>query len=371
MNSRWNEWLHEQADSIRDAGRWREPRSFAAHGPAGVLDGQMVVSFASNDYLGLTQHPTVRAAAVAAIDEWGTGSGASRLIVGSRPVHHALEHAIADWRGTGSALCFPTGFAANVGLLSTLGTHGVRIHSDELNHASIIDGVRAARSNGADARVYAHLDLHALEEALAERGAERQLVVTDSVFSMDGDAAPLDDLRELCARHEALLVIDEAHAVLEPLPAAGPDLVQVGTLSKTLGALGGYIAAESGVIDLLVNRARTWIFTTAPTPADCAAALAALGVLRSEEGSALVARLRELVDRVAPGHRSPIIPIVLGDEADAVAASARLLEEGLFVPAIRPPTVPPGTSRLRIALSAAHTDAQIEMLRAALDRLGH
>ncbi len=371
MSTRWNEWLHEQADSIRAAGQWREPKSFAAQGPAGSLDGRRVVSFASNDYLGLTQHPLVRAAAVAAITDWGTGSGASRLIVGSRPVHHELELAIADWRGTGAALCFPTGFAANVGLLSTLGGHGVRIHSDELNHASIIDGVRVARANGADARVYPHLDLRALESALDENGADRQLVVTDSVFSMDGDAAPLDDLRELCARHDALLIIDEAHAVLEPLPSAGPDLVQVGTLSKTLGALGGYVAAEAEVIQLLVNRARTWIFTTAPTPADCAAALAAIGVLRSAQGDALVARLRELVDRIAPGHRSPIIPIVLGDEADALAASAQLLDEGLFVPAIRPPTVPRGTSRLRIALSAAHTDAQIELLRAALDRLGH
>ena len=368
MSERWSDWIGSESDSIRAAGQWRAPRPFDSQGPVGELEGRTVVSFASNDYLGLSQHPKVTAAASAAIERWGAGAGASRLIVGSRPVHHELEDAIAGWRGTEAALCFPTGFAANLGLLATLGTGGVCIHSDELNHASIIDGARAARSNGAEVRVYPHLDLEALAESMRTSRADRQIVVTDSVFSMDGDAAPLDDLRELCARHDALLVIDEAHAVLEPLPDVGHDLVQVGTSSKTLGALGGYVAADQGLIELLVNRARPWIFTTAPTPADTAAALAAIEVLRSDEGDALIDRLRMLVDRVAPSHRSPIIPIVLGDEASAVAASAVLLDAGLFVPAIRPPTVPAGTSRLRIALSAAHTDDQVDALRAALDR---
>jgi 7-keto-8-aminopelargonate synthetase-like enzyme len=189
---------------------------------------------------------------------------------------------------------------------------------------------------------------------------------------MDGDLAPLGELAELCVRHGALLVLDEAHAVLGPdLPDTdGLELVRVGTLSKTLGSLGGWVAADAPMIDLLVNRARSYIFTTALTPADTAAALAALRVLRSPAGAALVARLRTLIERVRPGHPSPIIPIVLGEEAHAVKAAAALLEDGVLVPAIRPPTVPAGTSRLRVALSAAHTDPMIEHLLGALDRLG-
>jgi 7-keto-8-aminopelargonate synthetase-like enzyme len=315
----------------------------------------------------------VAAAAVAAIERWGTGSGASRHVVGSRPVHHDLEAALAGWRRAEAATVFPTGYAANLGLLSVLGTPGVRIHSDALNHASIIDGCRMARANGAEVRVHPHLDLTSLAAALAEPGAERQVVVTDTVFSMDGDVAPVDDLLGLCAAHDALLVLDEAHAVLQPVPSpppAGTAVVQVGTLSKTLGALGGFVAGPPPLVELVVNRARSHIFTTALSPADAAAALAALGVLRSPEGQGLVARLRAHVERVRPGHATPVLAVVLGDEAAALAASSRLLDEGLLVPAIRPPTVPEGTSRLRVALSAAHTDDQVEHLVAALARLG-
>jgi 7-keto-8-aminopelargonate synthetase-like enzyme len=235
--------------------------------------------------------------------------------------------------------------------------------SDELNHASIIDGCRLGR---AEVVVYPHRDLVALDRAL--EGAGRAIVVTDTVFSMDGDVVPVDGLLEVCARHHALLVVDEAHAVL------GPDLpeqrdvtvLRVGTLSKTLGALGGFVAGPRKFVDLLVNRARPFIFTTALSPADTAAALAALRILRSEEGEQLRRVLRRHVQRVAPGHGSPIIPVVLGDERRALAAAAALLERGLLVPAIRPPTVASGTSRLRIALSAAHTDRQVGMLVAAL-----
>ena len=221
--------------------------------------------------------------------------------------------------------------------------------------------------------MHRHLDLASLEAGLAERGAQRQLVVADSVFSMDGDVAPVELLLELCAAHDALLLLDEAHAVLQPVPLSpvdGPPVVQVGTLSKTLGALGGFVAGPRALVELLVNRARTHIFTTALSPADTAAALAAVGVLRSTEGDALRTRLRRHVERVRPGHPTPVLAVVLGDEATALAASAELLEQGLLVPAIRPPTVPPGTSRLRVALSAAHTDDQVEQLVEALARLG-
>lgn len=369
----WAEWCAERADGIVARGQWRAPRSFDALGPVGVLDGREVVSFASNDYLGLSAHPAVTGAAVEAIGRWGAGATASRLVVGSRPVHHELELAIAEWRATDAAIVFPTGFAANLGLLATLGGPGVRIVSDELNHASIIDGCRLARANGAELATFRHLDLDELDARLRGPGVDRRIVVTDTVFSMDGDAIDLDGLLAVCARHDALLVVDEAHSVLEPEPDAhdsGVTIVQVGTLSKTTGAMGGFVAGPRRLVDLLVNLARPYIFTTAPSPADAAAALAAIGVLRSAEGDRLRSVLRGHIERIRPGHRSPILPVVLGDEDRAIAASARLLELGLFVPAIRPPTVAPGTSRLRIAVSAAHTGSQVDTLRASLADLG-
>jgi 8-amino-7-oxononanoate synthase len=303
------------------------------------------------------------AAAHAALDRWGAGAGASRLVVGSRPVHSELESELAAWKGTDAALVFPTGYAANLGLLTGLGgSPDVTILSDELNHASIVDGCRLAK---ATVRVYRHRDLEDLAARLAEvnRGA---LVVTDSAFSMDGDTADIAALLELVGRHGALLVLDEAHAVLGPAVPAGAPIVRMGTLSKALGSLGGFVAGPAPTVDLLRNRARSFIFTTAATPADTAAALAALRVVRSDEGTAPVERLRRSVERVRPGHPTPIVPIILGDEAAALSAASRLLEQGLLVPAIRPPTVAPGTSRLRVALSAAHDDAQLDRLSSAL-----
>ncbi|MET0726800.1 MAG: 8-amino-7-oxononanoate synthase [Acidimicrobiales bacterium] len=365
--STWQSWLIDELDHVRAAGRWRQNREFDALGPTGLLEGRAVTSFASNDYLGLSAHPAVAVAARAAISRWGTGATASRLIVGTRPGHGELEADLAAWKLTERALVFPTGYAANIGLLATIGGPDVTVLSDELNHASIIDGCRLARSAVV---VYRHADVEHVDELLA-RADGRTVVVTDSVFSMDGDEAPLDALTECCVRHDALLVLDEAHAVLSPeVPVHdGLQLVRVGTLSKTLGSLGGFVAADGPMIDLLVNRARSYIFTTALTPADTAAAQAALGILRSDEGSALIARLRGFVDRVRPGHPSPIVPVVLGDEDRALKAAAALLEAGILVPAIRPPTVPPGTSRLRIALSAGHTDEMIDLLVTELARL--
>jgi 8-amino-7-oxononanoate synthase len=352
----WRDFVGRELDRIRLAGRWRAPRDIDPGTP-----GAPVV-FASNDYLGLTRHPAVVAAAHAALDRYGTGSGSARLIVGSRPVHSELESALADWKQSERAVLFPTGFAANLGVLSTLGRAGALILSDELNHASIIDGARLA---AAEVAVYDHNDVDHLEKLLVDAGDRPCLIVSDTVFSMDGDVALVTDLVDLAARYDALLVLDEAHAVLGPVPdlaGAGADVVRVGTLSKTLGALGGFVAAPAAYCDLLVNRARSYIFTTAPTPADTGAALAALGVYTAPEGDALRARLRSHVERVRPGHPSPIIPVILGDEEKALAASTALLERGLVVPAIRPPTVAPGTSRLRIALSAAHTDDDVTRL---------
>jgi len=363
----WEAWTARQACAIRASGRWRAPRDLDAFGVRGVhaADGEMVVSFASNDYLGLTSHPSVIAAAHAALDRWGTGSGSARLIVGSRPVHTELEHEIARWKESERCALFPTGFGANLGVLTTFATDGVLICSDELNHASIIDGCRLAR---ADVAVYRHRDVDHVGDLLRGRGDRRALVVSDTVFSMDGDTADVDALIALCEHEQALLVLDEAHAVLGP-PVSVPsdaDVLRVGTCSKTLGALGGFVAGPGRYIDLIENLSRPYIFTTAPTPADTAAALAALRVWRSPEGDALVARLRTNVDRLRPGHPSPILPYLCGDEDRAVDAAAELLAHGLVVPAIRPPTVAPGTSRLRVAMSAAHSDAQVDRLVDAL-----
>src|SRR3954463_534277 len=266
----WAAWIDDQCTRVEAAGQWRAPRDLDAAGPAGTLTDpatgatRTVVSFASNDYLGLTQHPAVIAAAHEALDRWGAGSGAARLIVGSRPVHSQLEQELAAWKDAERALLFPTGFAANLGVLSTLAAPGTLVCSDELNHASIIDGCRLGRGDG---RVYPHCDVDAVDKLLD--GTERSIVVTDTVFSMDGDVAPVDDLIDVCMKHRALLVLDEAHAVLGPDVCVpdGADVLRVGRLSKTLGSLGGFVVGPAPFIDLLVNRARPFIFTTASTPA--------------------------------------------------------------------------------------------------------
>ena len=361
----WDDWVRSELETIRDSGQWRSLRPLEGAGPRFLLDGSEVVSFASNDYLGLSQHPDVKSAAADAVARLGTGSGSSRLIVGDRPLHHSLEQALAEWRGTESALVFPSGYQANVAAMTTFGA-GARIVSDELNHASLIDGARLAK---ADVAVYRHGDLdHASSLVASAEG--RALVVSDSVFSMDGDLAPVAGLSEICARNGALLVLDDAHMVF-PLDALDPDaqVVRIGTLSKTLGSQGGYICGRRSWVDLLVNRARSFIFTTGLAPASAAAALAAVRVCRSEEGSLLRKGLRERVDMLRPDHPSPVVPVILGSEEAAIAASQNLLDRGLLVPAIRPPTVPQGKSRLRVSLSAAHETSDVARLRDALNAL--
>lgn len=365
----WAERIHRQLEEMAALGRGRATPTFDAMGQTGRFGGQHVVSYAGNDYLGLSEHPAVAAAAHEAIDRWGTGSTASRLLVGTRPCHEDLERALAEWKQTDRALVFATGYQANLGVLSSLAGPDVTVISDELNHASIIDGCRLAR---APVRIYRHRDVNHLEGLLAEAG-KPSIVISDSVFSMDGDLAPVDDLTACCGRHEALLVLDEAHGVLGPHVNPGGaacELVLVGTLSKTLGSLGGFVAASSAVIDQLVNRARSFIFTTGLSPPDAAAARAAVEIVGSVEGADLVSRLAGHVEQVRRGHQSPVIPIIVGPEAAALEASRRLLDRGVFIPAVRPPTVPPGTSRLRIALSAAHTDVMIHDLLAALAETG-
>ena len=366
----WDTIADEALQAVVAANQLRRPRDLDSGAPATVLSGtgQPVVTFASNDYLGLTQHPAVRAAARAAVDTYGAGSGSARLIVGSRPVHSLLEERIAAWRGTEAAVLFTTGYAANLGVLDTMGRWASLICSDELNHASIIDGCRLAR---APTRVYPHCDAAAVDRLLAgARGPG--IVVSDSVFSMDGDLAPVAELSAVCAEHEALLILDDAHLVLDHREPLDPEcrVLRVGTLSKAVGSLGGFVCGPKAFTDLLVNRARSYIFTTAAAPAAAAAAIAAIDVIDSDEGDTLRARLRANIDHLRPGHPSPIIPIIVGAEDQAIAASEVLAAEGILVPAIRPPTVPVGTSRLRVTVSAAHTDDDLKRLTEALRGAG-
>jgi 8-amino-7-oxononanoate synthase len=363
----WSAWANAEADSIRGAGQWRRLRPLDGGGPRfQTEDGRSVVAFASNDYLGLSQHPAVCAAAQGAIERWGAGTGSSRLIVGDRPVHSELENALSAWRGVEAALVFPTGYQANLTTLSTFGA-GARIVSDELNHASIIDGARLAR---AEVAVYRHGDAEHAEQ-LVRSAPGRVLLVSDTVFSMDGDVAPVAELSAVCARRGAMLVLDDAHAVFGADPV-DPEIacLRVGTLSKALGSQGGYISGPRSLVDLVVNRGRSFVYTTGLAPACAAAAKAAVDICRSDEGTGLRRTLRGHIDKIREHHPSPILPVVVGDEASALAASAKLLEAGLLVPAIRPPTVAPGTSRLRVSLSAAHSTDEVARLAKALADLG-
>lgn len=362
MNS-WRDWVRAELDAVRGADRWRRTIAFDGRGPLGTVREREVINFASNDYLGLAGHEAVCNAASAAAERWGGGSSASRLVTGTRSLHHDLEQAIATWKEAERALLFPTGYAANLGVMQVFGAGAAAVFSDKLNHASIIDG---CRFSGARTQRFRHNDIDHLN-SLLHQASGLKIVVTEAVFSMDGDVAPLSDMRRACAEHDALLIVDEAHAVLNESQLERDDnVLRVGTLSKTLGSLGGWVAGPGPLIDLLVNRARTFIYTTAPTPADTAAAFAALAIYRSEEGARLKARLRNHVEALRAGHPSPIVPIILGSESEAIEASNSLFEQGLYVPAIRPPTVPPKTCRLRVALSAAHTPEMIDRLRAAL-----
>lgn len=369
---RHNDWVGTEIDRIVAEDRRRTPRTFDAFGPCGTFDGDAMVSFASNDYLGLSSHPSLQRAACDAIERWGTGATSSALVVGSRPCHDELAEALCEWKQTEGCVVFPSGYAANLGVLSVFGGPDCLIVSDELNHASIIDGCRLSRSPVAVSR---HNDVDHVHRLLSSATTTRSVFVTDAVFSMDGDEAPVAELAEVCARNEALLVLDEAHAVLGPSTTAladteGLEMLRVVTMSKALGSQGGAVCGPQQLIDLLVNRARPFIFTTALNPAATAAATAAVHLVRSDEGRRLLARLASLVERVAPGHPSPIIPVHMGSEADALGAAAELAARGLLVPAIRPPTVAPGTSRLRVTLSAAHTDAMVDALIEGLSAVG-
>ncbi len=346
-----------------------------------TIDGRSVLCLSSNNYLGLANHPDLIEAARAAARDLGVGSGASRLISGSMRVHHDLEARLAAFKRSQAALLFTSGYHANLGVIGALVGPGDAVFSDALNHASLIDGCRLSR---AVVQVYPHNDLAALGEQLATVPARRRLIVTDSIFSMDGDAAPLAALCALAERHDAMLMVDEAHAtgVVGPRGAGLVDAlglqaavtVQMGTLGKALGTFGAYVAGSRALIDLLVNRARTQVFTTALPPPIVAAAAAALTIVEREperrtatrrNAARLRAGLRGL-GYVVPGEDdSHILPVMIGDAEATMALSAALLAAGAFAHGIRPPTVPDGTARLRVTVMATHTEADINAAIAA------
>ncbi len=382
-----DEWAHELAElEARGLRRWLRV-SAGAPGRTVVLDGREVLDFSSNNYLGLADHPALARAAVQATERHGTGAGASRLILGTQPLHVELEQALAAFHHRPTALLFNSGYQANIGVLQALARDGDVIFSDALNHASIIDGCRLSRAH---AIVYPHLDVAALADLLARHPARRRIVVTDSVFSMDGDRAPLAALAALCREHDVVLMLDEAHAAGALGPGgrgmaaeAGvvPD-IHVGTLGKSFGSFGAYVAGERSLIDLLSNRARSFVFTTALPPGVVAATLAAVHLLQSPEGDALRARLAAHIarfrqglaelDLLQPGAgTTPIFPVLAGDERQAMACSQRLLDRGIHAQGIRPPTVPPGTSRLRFALMATHEPGDLERALTELGALVH
>ena len=351
-------------------------------GPHVVLDGRPVLMLCSNNYLGLADHPRVREAAADAARRWGVGAGASRLVSGTMTIHRRLEERLAEFKRRESALLFGSGFLANTGVIAALARPGDVIFSDELNHASIIDGCRLSR---ADVFVYEHLDMEHLAWGLAQAEGRGALIVTDSVFSMDGDVAPLQELVGLAERHQVRLMVDEAHGTgaLGPggrgaVAAAGVEDqvdVIVGTLGKALGSYGAFVACDSRMARYLVNAARTFIFSTAPSPPTVAAALAALELL--DERPELVTKLqanaatlrRELErEGFAQGSRTHILPLVIGPADAAVRAAEVALQGGVYAQAIRPPTVPPMTSRLRLAVMASHRTEELREAARTLAR---
>jgi glycine C-acetyltransferase/8-amino-7-oxononanoate synthase len=376
--------VEARLEELRELGLYRRMRMISGpQGPRVVLDGRPVLLLCSNNYLGLADHPRVREAAADAALRWGAGAGASRLVSGTMTVHRRLEEALAQFKGRESALLFGSGYLANVGVISALAGPGQVVFSDALNHASIIDGCRLAR---AETFVYDHCDLEHLGWGLERHGARGGLIVTDSVFSMDGDIAPLAGLAELARRHGVRLVVDEAHgtgccgpggrgAVADAGLEDEVDVV-VGTLGKSLGAYGAFAACSRTIRELLVNTSRPLIFSTAPPPPSIAAAHAALELLaeRPDLPARLQANADALRDELAregfevAGSTTQIVPLIVGDAALAMRICELAIERGVFAQAIRPPTVPAGTSRLRLAVMASHTKDELREAARTLGR---
>jgi 8-amino-7-oxononanoate synthase len=361
---------------LDELGRRRGARVVEGSGPIVRVDGREMIDASSNDYLGIAGHPALKQAAREALED-GVGARASRLVTGNHRWLVNLEHALADWLHADGVCVFASGYAANVGTISALFGEGDVIFSDALNHASIIDGCRLSR---AEVVVFPHRDVAALERAMRERSGRRRVVVSETLFSMDGDVADVVALRDLCERHDASLLLDEAHAVGAHGPngrgiAASRNVVPevlVGTFGKALGAAGAFVATTHSIAELLWNQARTLVFSTAPPAAVVAAALAAVELVCGSEGesrrASLEMNVRHLRKR-APHLRGEhaIAPLLVGADCEAVAMATRTFERGVLTVAIRPPTVPDGSARLRVSISSTHSFAMIDRIGVALD----
>jgi 8-amino-7-oxononanoate synthase len=367
-------WLQKSLQTLHQADRYRSVKTITQRaGAIAILDGEPVINFASNDYLGLAGDDRLIQSAIAATQEYGTGSTGSRLLSGHRDLHRQLERAIADLKQTEDAIVFSSGYLANLGAITALVGQRDLILADSDNHSSLKNG---AKLSGATVFDYPHCNMGELENLLQQSRHQyrRCLMVSDTVFSMEGDRCPLPQLINLAQTHGAMLLVDEAHAtgifgergagVVEAMGQSGQELVQVGTLSKALGSLGGYVAGSAALVDFLRNRAATWIYTTALSPADTAAALAAIAIVKSEPLRRQqlwqnVAILRDFLQNfdLFPSQ-SPILCLGLSSAKEALAMSDHLRSQGIFVPAIRPPTV--STSRLRFSVMATHEPQQLE-----------
>ena len=386
MSDAFDQFLHGELKSIDEAGLLRSLRRIETPQQVEVYSGDLaLINFSSNDYLGLAAHESLRAAAQAVVETLGAGAGSARLISGSQTISHDLETALATFKQAEAALSFSSGYAAALGTVPALVGQGDVVIIDKLVHACLVD---AARLSGAKLRVFKHNDLADLESILqwADEREGNTLVITESGFSMDGDLAPVRDLVQLKNRYGAWLMLDEAHAtglygegrrgIAEEMDVADGVEVQLGTLGKALGAAGGYICGSQALIDLLVNRARSFIFSTAPVPAQLSAAKRGVELVQSNEGEALRTRLWANVDALKNGLiqqgwklpvvRSAIMPLMIGDEREALALAERLREAGVWVPAVRYPTVARGAARLRVTVSAAHQPKHLDALLEAL-----
>lgn len=379
--------LQNRLEGLKRRGRYRSLSLISGAQTAAVtLDGKKVVQLSSNNYLDLASHPALKRAAAEALELYGCGAGASRLISGTMELHTALERKLAELKGTEAALVFSSGYHANTGIISALVGPGDTIFSDALNHASIIDGCRLSR---ADVRVFRHRNTRHLEELLVSAPPTgRRLIVTDTVFSMDGDLAPLKEVVALARRHRAWVMVDEAHAtgvfgpsgagVVEEMGLAGQVEIQMGTLGKALGSFGAYAAGSRVLIEWLINRARSFIYTTALPPPVLAAALAALTIVNNEperrkrlwQNAAFLKRGLSGLGYRLGDTASPILPVLIGDETKTMALRAALLERGVFAQGIRPPTVPEGTARLRVTPMATHTEEELERALCAFAEAG-
>jgi glycine C-acetyltransferase/8-amino-7-oxononanoate synthase len=376
--------LQERLDELKELGLYRRMRMISGpQGPRVVLDGKPVLLLCSNNYLGLADHPRVREAAADAAMRWGVGAGASRLVSGTMTLHRRLEERLAEFKGTETALLFGSGYLANLGVVPALAQRGDIVFSDALNHASIVDGCRLA---GADTFVYEHADMDHLEWGLRQHPGRGALIATDGVFSMDGDVAPLEEIVELARKHGVRVMVDEAHgtgalgpggrgAVAEAGLEQEVDVV-VGTLGKALGSYGAYVCCDQVTARYLINSARSLIFSTALPPMAAAAAMAALELLaeqprRVEKLQANADALRDELAREGfevAGSTTQIIPLIIGEAATAVRVAEAALEQGVFAQAIRPPTVPDGTSRLRLAVMSSHTRGELREAAQVLAR---